>query len=38
LVSDRLTPSSHRPGFHTISLARNIRKYFLPFIDPDKGV
>jgi uridine phosphorylase len=34
LVSDRLTSSSHRVGFHTLKLAQNIRKYFLPFIDP----
>lgn len=34
LVSDRLTSSSHRSGFHTAKLAQNIRKYFLPFIDP----
>lgn len=35
LVSDKLTSSSHRVGFHSIKLARNIQKYFLPFIDPE---
>lgn len=35
LVSDQLTSSSHRTGFHSIELSRNTRKYFLPLIDPD---
>ena len=38
LVSDKLTSSSHQAGFHTIKLARNIQKYFLPFIDPGQRV
>ncbi len=34
LVSDQITPSSHRLGLHALKLSQNIRKYFLPFIDP----
>jgi len=33
LVSDKLTTSSHQAGFNSLKLARNIKKYFLPFID-----
>lgn len=33
LVSDNLTSSSHRLGFHSIKIIQNIRKYFLPFLD-----
>jgi uridine phosphorylase len=36
LVSDRLTSSSHRAGFHSLKLAKNIKKYFYPFIDPSR--
>jgi len=34
LVSDQLTPSSHRKEFHSLKLTRHIQKYFFPFIDP----
>jgi uridine phosphorylase len=33
LVSDRITSSSHRTGFHSLKLKQNIKKYFLPFLD-----
>jgi len=33
IVSDQLTPSSHRTGFQSLKFARNIQKYFLPFLD-----
>jgi purine-nucleoside phosphorylase len=33
LVSDKLTSSSHRMRLTSLKLARNIQKYFLPFID-----
>ncbi len=33
LVSDMLTSASHRVGFHSLKLVRNIQRYFLPFID-----
>jgi uridine phosphorylase len=33
LVSDKLTSSSHQMRLTSLKLARNIKKYFLPFID-----
>ncbi|MGD9346755.1 MAG: nucleoside phosphorylase [Candidatus Aminicenantes bacterium] len=36
MVSDTLTSTSHRMGFHSLKLARNIQRYFLPFIDPKR--
>ena len=38
IVSDQLTTSSHRVGFGTIKLAKQIQKYYFPFIDPEQGV
>lgn len=35
LVSDKLTASSHHRGFNSLKLARNIQKYFFPFIHPN---
>jgi uridine phosphorylase len=34
LVSDQLTSSSQRVGFHSLKFYRNVLKYFLPFVDP----
>jgi purine-nucleoside phosphorylase len=38
LVSDQLTSSSHRVGFHKVKLVSKVQKYFLPFIDQGKRV
>jgi uridine phosphorylase len=35
LVSDQLTLSSHQMGLNSLKLARNIEKYFFPFIEAE---